>query len=60
MADTGVATPRMLWDPSRESWAALGILTQPTAILFDAEGRQLADWFGELDTDDVLEALARA
>ena len=33
IADTGVSTPRMLWDASFESWRAMGITAQPTWIL---------------------------
>ena len=57
--DTGVQTPRMLWDPSFESWAALGITAQPTWILVDGGGAFLAGWVGPLPEEQVLEA-ARA
>lgn len=54
--DTGVETPRMLWDPSFESWAQLGITAQPTWVLVDGGGAFVAGWVGPLPEEQVLEA----
>ena len=60
LRDTGVRTPRMFWDPSFESWAQLGITTQPTWILVDGSGELIDRWVGALPTKDVLRAAGRA
>lgn len=57
LRDTGVSTPRMLWDPSFESWAQLGISAQPTWILVDGGGAAVQAWVGALPEDEVLAAL---
>jgi thiol-disulfide isomerase/thioredoxin len=59
LADTGVRTPQMLWDPSFESWRQLGINAQPTFVLVDGSGEFLAGWVGGFPEDEVL-ALAAA
>ncbi|MEX2586699.1 MAG: TlpA disulfide reductase family protein [Actinomycetota bacterium] len=59
VSQTGT-TFTMLWDPSFESWRALGILGQPAAILLDRQGRQLGDWFGRFDQDRVVELAGAA
>lgn len=59
LRDTGVTTPQMLWDPSFESWAQLGISAQPSWILVDGSGELLDTWVGPLPEDEVL-AAARA
>ena len=46
----------MLYDPTLESWRAMGVRGQPTAILFDTEGTGQFIWFGPVDPDEVLEA----
>jgi hypothetical protein len=46
----------MLYDPTLESWSALGVRGQPTAILFDADGTAHFVWYGPFAIDDVLEA----
>ena len=54
----GTTSFRMLYDASLESWAALGVRGQPTAILFDSEGRGQFIWYGPFGEDDVLEKAA--
>jgi hypothetical protein len=49
----------MLWDESFESWVALGVASQPAAILFAADGTLLQSWRGVFDEAEVL-ALAAA
>lgn len=44
----------MLWDETFESWAQLGVTSQPTAALFAADGEQLGAWVGEIPEDEVL------
>lgn len=46
----------MLYDPTLESWRALGVRGQPTTILFDAEGTGQFIWYGPFDLEDALEA----
>lgn len=48
----------MLWDESFESWTAMRVASQPTAILFAADGTPLQGWMGPFPEDDVL-SLAR-
>ena len=54
VADTGVTTPQMLWDPTFFTWQQLGITAQPTWILVDANGEQLGTWVGALPTEQIL------
>ncbi len=54
IADTGVATPRMLWDSSFESWRAMGITAQPTWILIKGNGEPIAGWVGGLPEAEIL------
>jgi thiol-disulfide isomerase/thioredoxin len=54
IADTGVTTPQMLWDPTFITWQQLGITAQPTWVLVDGNGEQLGRWVGALPTDQIL------
>ncbi len=54
----GTTSFRMLYDDSLESWLALGVRGQPTAILFDTEGRGQFVWFGSFEDSEVLEKAA--
>lgn len=54
MASRGTTFP-MLWDPSFESWLAVGIIGQPAAILVDPDGQEIRRWVGVFDFDEVLE-----
>ena len=53
----------MLWDESFETWQALGITSQPSAILLAADGTPITGWVGTYPEDEVLrlaaESLAR-
>ena len=55
---THAMTIKMLWDPSRESWDALGIRSQPSALLLSADGRILRKYIGPFDEADVLSRIA--
>lgn len=54
VAEHGVTTPQMLYDPTFKSWQHFGINGQPAAILFDREGVARELWFGPFDEDEVL------
>jgi hypothetical protein len=54
---TGV-THQLLWDESFDSWAELGVASQPSSILFAADGRKLRRWSGLFDADEVLRLVA--
>ena len=43
----------MLWDESFESWSALGVSSQPGAVLFAANGDVLGAWRGPLPESEV-------
>jgi hypothetical protein len=45
----------MLWDPTFESWANLGVALQPSAILLDPDGRLLGRWAGEPPAEEILD-----
>ena len=49
----------MLWDESFESWMAFNVSSQPTAILFAADGHPIQGWQGPFAESEVL-ALAAA
>ncbi|MGD9702882.1 MAG: TlpA family protein disulfide reductase [Ilumatobacteraceae bacterium] len=55
----GTKSFTMLWDESFESWAAFNVSSQPTAILFAADGEPIQGWAGPFPEADVL-ALAVA
>lgn len=44
----------MLWDPSFESWRAVGILGQPAAVLLSPGGQEVERWLGAFDEDEVV------
>lgn len=44
----------MLWDETFESWAQLGVASQPTIALFSADGQLLGAWSGGIPEDEVL------
>ena len=54
----GTTSFRMLYDASLESWRALGVRGQPTAILFDTDGREQVIWYGAFSEAEVLEKAA--
>ncbi len=44
----------MLWDEGFTSWTQLGVVAQPAAVLFSADGKQLGRWSGAFDEAAVL------
>ena len=48
----------MLWDESFQSWIELGVSSQPTAVLFTADGAIITGWIGRFPEDTVLELAA--
>ena len=48
----------MYWDDTFESWVALGVASQPAAVLFSPEGEQLGAWRGMFPIDEVLDLAA--
>jgi hypothetical protein len=57
----GRITFPMLWDSSFDSWRALGISSQPSAVLVAADGHELGRWLGRADAheDDILRLARR-
>lgn len=55
LADTGVATPQMLWDASFESWRRMGITVQPTWVLVNGDGTLIDGWIGALPEQEILD-----
>ncbi len=55
---TGISSFQMLWDESFDSWAQLGVASQPAWALFTASGEQVDGSYGEIDTVSVLESIA--
>lgn len=50
----------MLWESGSESWDALDVFGQPTAILVSADGVELRRWFGPLGDTEEAEILELA
>ena len=44
----------MLWDESFDSWAELGIASQPAWALFTPDGEYVEGSYGGIDTAGVL------
>lgn len=44
----------MYWDETFESWTALGVVSQPAAVLLSADGERLGSWQGNFPPDEVL------
>ena len=57
---TGTYSFPMYWDETGESWVALGVDRQPAAVLFSADGEELARWRGEFDLDEALTIIAES
>lgn len=51
---TGVSSFPMLWDESFDSWAQLGVASQPAWALFSPEGEYIEGSYGGIDTAGVL------
>lgn len=50
----------MLWDESFETWQAIGITSQPSAVLLAPDGTPITGWIGPFPEDDVLQLAAEA
>lgn len=55
----GTVSFPMLWDPSFDSWRALGINGQPAGLLLTADGTIVAGWRGGIPESEVLDAIAQ-
>lgn len=60
VADYGTTSFTMLWDESFLSWQALGIASQPTAVLFAGDGTPIGGWIGAFPEDEVLRLAAES
>ena len=58
VAMTGTTSFRMLWDPGFNSWALLGVASQPAWALFTPAGELVELDYGSIDTRSVLETAA--
>lgn len=56
----GTQSFSMLWDESYETWDALGITSQPSAVLIAADGTPITSWFGAFPQDEVLKLAAES
>lgn len=56
--DGGIHTPLMVWDAGFDTWNHYSVRGQPTIILLDPAGNQVAGWVGAFSQDDVLAAVA--
>ena len=54
----GIVSFPMLWDETFDSWAALGVVSQPAWGLFSASGELVEGGYGGIDTAGVLERAA--
>ncbi len=54
----GTESFTMLWDESFQSWQALGVSSQPTAVLFATDGTPITGWIGPFPEDEVLDLAA--
>jgi len=54
VASTGISSFPMLWDESFDSWAELGVVSQPAWALFSPSGEFVSGDYGGIDTADVL------
>ena len=51
----GTTSFPMLWDPTFDSWAALGVTGQPAAMLMTSDGRIVEAWSGAIPETQVLD-----
>ncbi len=58
--DYGTQSFTMLWDESFETWQAIGITSQPSAVLLAADGTPISGWVGAFPEDEVLRLVAEA
>ncbi len=57
LADTGVQTPTMLWDPSRSTWPAFGVRANSQMIVMSPDldqGSNLIYGFDRSQQDAIL------
>lgn len=52
--NTGVSAFPMLWDESFDSWAQLGVATQPAWVLFSPGGEYVEGGLGGIDAAGLL------
>ncbi|WP_394936390.1 TlpA family protein disulfide reductase, partial [uncultured Ilumatobacter sp.] len=58
--DYGTESFTMLWDQSFLSWQALGVTSQPAAVMFAADGTPITGWIGAFPEDEVLRLAAES
>ncbi|WP_394934668.1 TlpA family protein disulfide reductase [uncultured Ilumatobacter sp.] len=58
--DYGTESFTMLWDESFLSWQALGVTSQPAAVMFAADGTPITGWIGVFPEDEVLRLAAES
>ena len=58
MESTGISSFRMLWDATFDSWAALGVVSQPAWALFSPSGELIAGDYGGIDEAEVISLAA--
>ncbi|WP_395080904.1 TlpA family protein disulfide reductase, partial [Ilumatobacter sp.] len=58
--DYGTESFTMLWDESFLSWQALGVTSQPAAVMFAADGTPITGWIGAFPEDEVLRLAAES
>ena len=56
--DHGTYSFPVYWDETFETWAAIGISSQPAAALLGADGEVLGGWLGAFPEDEVLQLAA--
>jgi hypothetical protein len=56
----GTESFTMLWDESFQSWQALGVTSQPAAVMFAADGTPITGWIGAFPEDEVLRLAAES
>ncbi len=49
----------MLWDESFISWEAIGVTSQPTAVMLQADGTPITGWIAAFPEDEVLRPAAQ-
>lgn len=54
VSEFGTQSFTMLWDASFETWQAIGITSQPSAVLLAADGTPITGWVGPFPEDEVL------
>ncbi len=60
ITDYGTQSFTMLWDESFETWQAIGITSQPSAVLLAANGEPIQGWVGPFPEDEVLQLAAES